>query len=85
VPVNQPVIVEITSQDVNHSFYIPAFRIKADAINGHVNKLWFEATQAGSYDVACAEYCGLSHAYMYTKVVALPPAEYAQWYAIDEE
>lgn len=80
VPVGKPVAVYITSMDVNHSFYIPAFRLKTDAINGHVNTFWFEVNESGQYDVACAEYCGLDHAYMYTKVIAMENAKYEEWY-----
>jgi len=81
VPVNKPVKLLLKSQDVIHSFFIPAFRIKEDAVPGLDNHLWFEANEAGRYDVLCAEYCGLRHAYMYTKVVALPQNEYDSWYA----
>lgn len=80
IPVGKPVVLNITSVDVNHSFYIPAFRQKADAINGHINRFWFRADEPGSYDAACAEYCGLDHAYMYTKVVAMNQQEYENWY-----
>ncbi len=81
VPVNKPVKLILKSQDVIHSFFIPAFRIKEDAVPGMENYLWFEANEGGRYDVLCAEYCGLRHAYMYTKVVALPQNEYDSWYA----
>ena len=81
VPANTPVAIHITSQDVNHSFYVPAFRIKADAIKGHVNTLWFEVNKIGQYDVACAEYCGLNHAYMYSKVVAMSDSSFQAWYS----
>jgi len=81
VPVNKPVKLLLKSQDVIHSFFIPAFRIKEDAVPGLENHLWFEANEAGRYDVLCAEYCGLRHAYMYTKVIALPQDEYDSWSA----
>jgi cytochrome c oxidase subunit 2 len=79
VPVGKPIEMLVTSIDVNHSFYVPAFRVKTDAIKGKINNLWFQVDKAGSYDIACAEYCGLRHAYMYSKVVAIPEAEYAVW------
>ena len=82
VPIGKPVAVYITSLDVNHSFYIPAFRLKADAINGRVNTFWFEVNESGRYDVACAEYCGLDHAYMYTKVIAMDESDYNKWYEL---
>jgi cytochrome c oxidase subunit 2 len=81
VPANRPVKLLLQSQDVIHSFFIPAFRIKEDAVPGLENYLWFEANEAGNYDVLCAEYCGLRHSYMYTKVVALPQAEFDTWYS----
>ncbi len=79
VPVNRPVKLELQSLDVIHSFFIPAFRIKEDAVPGLSTHLWFEAREAGDYDVLCAEYCGLRHAYMLTKVKALPAAEFDYW------
>ena len=81
VPANKPVKLLLQSQDVIHSFFIPAFRIKEDAVPGLETYLWFEADEPGSYDVLCAEYCGLRHSYMYTKVVALPRAEFDTWYS----
>jgi cytochrome c oxidase subunit 2 len=71
VPIGAPVKVEIRSLDVNHSLYIPAFRAKKDAIPNRTNILWFQTREIASYDVACAEYCGLRHSYMYTKVVSM--------------
>lgn len=79
VPVGRPVKMEIHSADVNHSFYIPAFRIKEDAIPGRVNYLVFNPEQTGSYDIFCAEYCGLNHAYMLGKVIVLPVNEFNDW------
>ena len=76
VPTGKPVKLELNSVDVNHSFYIPAFRIKEDAIPGRKNYLWFEPTADGEYYVECAEYCGLSHSYMLAKVVSLPKDKY---------
>ncbi|MHA2609412.1 MAG: cytochrome c oxidase subunit II [bacterium JZ-2024 1] len=80
VPVNKPVKLILTSQDVIHSFYVPAFRIKEDALPGKETYLWFEATEPGTYTVFCAEYCGLNHAFMQTKVEVLPQEEFFQWY-----
>lgn len=79
VPVNKSVRLLLKSLDVNHSFYIPAFRVKKDAIANRNNELWFRAEKTGSYDVACAEYCGLRHSYMYTKIVVLPDTDYSIW------
>jgi len=80
VPTGKPVKLELNSVDVNHSFYIPAFRIKEDAVPGRKNYLWFEPTEDGEYFVECAEYCGLSHSYMLSKVVSLPKDKYDAWY-----
>lgn len=79
VPQGIPIKVELTSLDVNHSLYIPAFRIKEDVIVGRTNYLAFKAEQTGSYDIACAEYCGLNHSMMYTKVKVLPENEFYAW------
>ena len=81
VPVKTPMKLTLTSVDVNHSLYIPAFRIKKDVIPNRQNVLWFTTPRAGSYDIACAEYCGLRHSYMYTKVVASDSATFERWYA----
>jgi cytochrome c oxidase subunit 2 len=81
VPVNTPVKLLLHSQDVIHSFFMPAFRVKEDAVPGLENYLWFEAKEVGDYDVLCAEYCGLRHAYMYTKVRAVPQQTFDTWYA----
>jgi cytochrome c oxidase subunit 2 len=80
VPVGKPIDLLLTSQDVIHSFYMPAFRIKQDAVPGMVNHLWFKPTEVGSYDVLCAEYCGMQHSYMLTKVTVVPEQEFNQWY-----
>lgn len=79
VPVNTPVVLNLRSSDVNHAFYIPAFRIKKDVYPGQDRKIWFEATNEGAYDIACAEYCGLQHSYMYSKVFVLSQEEYNNW------
>ena len=69
----------MTSQDVIHSFYVPAFRIKQDVLPGRYTQLWFEATRLGSFPLQCAEYCGLDHARMGGRVVVLRPADYQVW------
>ncbi|MCU0410905.1 MAG: cytochrome c oxidase subunit II [Bacteroidetes bacterium] len=81
VPVNAPVKLDLRSIDVNHSFYIPAFRIKKDVIPNRGNQMWFTVNKVAAYDIACAEYCGLNHAYMYTKVIAKDTAAFEAWYA----
>ncbi len=79
VPVGQPVKVTMTSVDVLHNFFAPAFRVKRDAVPGMESYLWFQATEPGSYDIFCAEYCGTGHADMITTIEALPEAEFAAW------
>ena len=85
VPIGKAVLLLLTSQDVIHSFYIPAFKIKQDAVPGMENHLWFKPTEGGTYDVLCAEYCGLRHAYMLTKVEVLPEEEFKTWYEAKEQ
>jgi cytochrome c oxidase subunit 2 len=79
VPVGKPVKLSLTSQDVIHGFYIPAFRIKQDVVPGMTNTLWFQPTGVGTFDVFCTQYCGLQHAKMVTTIVVLPVEEFNQW------
>ena len=85
VPVKQPVKLNMRSADVTHSLYIPAFRIKEDVVPGKVTYLAFTAERLGDYAIACAEYCGLNHSMMYTKVVVMPENEFEQWYENKQE
>jgi cytochrome c oxidase subunit 2 len=80
VPVNAPIKCTLHSLDVNHSFFIPSFRIKKDVIPNRENIMWFKTPRVASFDIACAEYCGLEHSYMYTKVVAMDTATFEHWY-----
>jgi cytochrome c oxidase subunit 2 len=79
VPVGQPVLLRMISQDVIHSFYLPAFRVKMDVLPGRYTSLWFQATKPGTYHLFCAEYCGTDHADMRGRVVVMTPADYAKW------
>jgi cytochrome c oxidase subunit 2 len=79
IPVGRPVKLTMISQDVLHSFYIPAFRIKMDVIPGRYTTMWFEATKTGTYHLFCAEFCGTKHAEMIGSVVVLTPEDYEQW------
>jgi cytochrome c oxidase subunit 2 len=81
VPVGTPVKLLISSEDVIHSYYIPAFRQKIDAVPGKTTTMWFEASKTGTYQLFCAEYCGTQHSGMIGKVVAMEPREYQQWLA----
>jgi cytochrome c oxidase subunit 2 len=69
----------MTSQDVIHSFYVPAFRMKQDVLPGRYSEQWFEASKPGEYHLFCAEYCGTSHSGMIGKVIAMNPADYEKW------
>jgi len=85
VPLGKPVQLSLTSEDVIHGFYAPAFRIKQDVVPGMVNHLWFQPTDVGTFDVLCTQYCGLQHAKMLTKIVVLPEDEFNQWYQKGKE
>jgi cytochrome c oxidase subunit 2 len=79
VPVGFPIKLTMISEDVIHSFYIPAFRIKQDVLPGRYVTTWFKATKPGTYHLFCAEYCGTEHSLMRGTVVAMEPAEYQKW------
>jgi len=79
VPVGVPVKLTLTSEDVIHSFYVPAFRIKKDAVPGRYATLWFQATRPGKYHLFCAEYCGTKHSGMIGSVVVMEPAAFQSW------
>ena len=81
LPAGQPVIVYLNSQDVIHSFYVPAFRIKQDVVPGRTSALWFEPTEPGTYRLMCAEYCGTAHSRMTGEIVVMEPKAYADWLA----
>ncbi len=85
VPVGRPVKLTLTSEDVIHSFYVPAFRIKQDAVPGRYTTAWFEATKIGTYHLFCAEYCGTEHSRMIGRVVVMEPADYQAWLATEGE
>jgi cytochrome c oxidase subunit 2 len=76
VPVNRPVKLTMRSEDVIHSVFIPAFRVKQDVVPGKKTELWFEATREGEFDLYCAEYCGTQHSQMLAKVVVHSEAEF---------
>jgi cytochrome c oxidase subunit 2 len=80
VPLNKPIIVNVTSADVIHSLFIPAFRIKQDMVPGSDNYLWFIAQKEGSYEIFCAEYCGLQHSYMTSAVNVMAEERFNKWY-----
>jgi cytochrome c oxidase subunit 2 len=79
VPLGRPVKLIMTSEDVIHDLFVPAFRVKTDVIPGRYTNLWFEATKPGSYHLFCAEYCGTKHSGMIGQVVVMEPHEYEAW------
>ncbi len=81
VPIGRPVRLTMISEDVIHSFYVPAFRVKQDVLPGRYTSLWFEASRVGEYHLFCAEYCGTKHSGMIGKVVVMEPSDYEQWLA----
>lgn len=81
IPVGKPIQLTMTSEDVIHSFFIPAFRVKQDVLPGRYTRLWFEATKPGQYRLFCTEYCGTEHSMMGGWVIALTPADYERWLA----
>ena len=81
IPVGRPVKLVMTSEDVIHSFYVPAFRTKQDVVPGRYTTMWFEATRPGSYHLFCAEYCGTLHSRMLGRVIAMEPAAFQAWLA----
>ncbi len=83
VPYNKPIKLIMTSRDVLHSFYVPAFRIKQDVIPGRYTTLWFTATKLGTYQMFCTEYCGSGHSAMLAKVEVVPEAEFEEWLSDD--
>lgn len=81
VPYNRNVRLNLFSEDVNHSLFIPAFRVKEDVIPGYNNYLWFRPIVKGEYDIYCTDYCGLAHSGMVSKVIVMDSLEYEKWFA----
>jgi cytochrome c oxidase subunit II len=79
VPVNRPVYLQLTSKDVVHSFYLPNFRTKVDAIPGTVTRLWFQAREPGVFEIACAQHCGTWHYRMRGELTALSARDFDIW------
>jgi cytochrome c oxidase subunit II len=79
VPTGQPVRLIMTSEDVIHSFYVPAFRIKQDVVPGRTEELWFQPTEPGTYPLYCAEFCGMGHSSMIGQIVVMTQVDYEDW------
>ncbi len=84
VPAGRIIKLMMTSQDVIHDFYLPAFRTKQDVLPGRYTVQWFKADKIGSYHLFCSEYCGTSHAQMIGRIVVMSPADYQHWLANGE-
>jgi cytochrome c oxidase subunit 2 len=81
VPINRPIKVTLASEDVIHSFFIPAFRVKHDVVPGRYDLMWFTATKPGRYHLFCAEYCGTEHSGMVGWVTVMTESDYENWLA----
>src|SRR3954447_21900100 len=79
LPINRPVFVKINTEDVLHSFWVPAFRLKEDAVPGQTDHVRFTPNRIGNYEVVCAELCGAGHATMRVKAAVLTPHAYQKW------
>jgi cytochrome c oxidase subunit 2 len=79
VPVDKTIRIVMASEDVIHSFFVPAFRIKHDVVPGTLETIWFKATKTGVFRLECTQYCGLQHATMQGEVVVMSAPDYARW------
>ena len=79
IPQDVPVLVQLSASDVLHAFYLPHLRVKIDAVPGTVNQVWFQATQAGKFEIGCAQHCGMAHYNMRGVLTVLPQQDYEQW------
>jgi cytochrome c oxidase subunit 2 len=80
IPLGRPVKLLMTSVDVVHSLFIPAYRIKEDCVPGLTTHLWFTANETGTYDIFCTEYCGVGHSHMRSKLVIMTADDFRKWY-----
>ena len=85
VPLGKPIKLNVTSLDVIHSLFIPAFRIKIDAVRGMDTYAWFMADELGEFDIQCTEYCGTGHSSMTAKLRIVPEDDYRRWLETEEE
>lgn len=84
VPVGKPVKLVMTSKDVIHGFFVPAYRQKQDVLPGRYTYLWLLPERAGTFDIFCSQYCGTGHSLMRGRLIAMPPADYAAWEEAEE-
>jgi len=85
VPVGRPVYLKLRSKDVVHSFYLPSFRTKVDVVPGSTTRLWFQAEQAGRFEIGCAQHCGVNHYKMRGELFADAEVDYQRWARRAEE
>lgn len=81
VPLGRPVLLQLRAQDVVHSFYLPHFRTKVDAIPGHVTRLWFAPAAEGTFEIACSQHCGVGHYRMRAELRVMQPDPWRSWFA----
>ncbi len=81
VPIDTPVVVQLAATDVIHSFSLPNFRVKQDAVPGMINRLWFQAKKTGDFDIACAQHCGAHHYKMRGQLTVMSEADFKAWSA----
>ena len=79
VPIGEPIVINMISQDVIHSLYIPALRIQMETLPGRYTQVWFNATRPGTYRILCSEFCGTDHSAMDGLLTIMTPADYAKW------
>jgi cytochrome c oxidase subunit 2 len=85
IPVNRTIALTLASQDVIHSFFVPAFRVKQDVVPGKYTSEWFKPTRPGEYHIFCSQYCGTEHARMIGRVVVMQPGAYEEWLKSGEQ
>jgi cytochrome c oxidase subunit 2 len=81
MPIDTPIELIMTSEDVIHDFFVPAFRVKRDVLPGQYETMWFKADRAGTYHLFCSQFCGTAHSNMIGEVVVMPARDYANWLA----
>jgi len=85
IPVDETIALRLTSQDVIHSFFVPAFRVKQDVVPGKYTSEWFKPTRTGEYHIFCSQYCGTQHAQMIGRVVVMQAQAYERWLKSGEQ
>jgi cytochrome c oxidase subunit 2 len=85
IPVGKPIEMYLVSEDVIHSFFVPAFRVHMDVLPGRYTSVWFQATKPGRYHLFCSQYCGTDHSGMVGQVIAMEPADYQRWLSFNAE